>query len=140
MAGYKPKGKAVVVQFRDGARVLVHEPLFGDMPVFLRAMPALNKVGEYMKSLEKPKPDDDGFVPPALPAEPISDDVIEPLLPLLRIMTSPVDSDVAEDFEQLDVESLDDFRQFPFWDGIAILNALAEFVPNSTRRQETPGS
>ncbi len=106
MRELKIKPRAVEVTLSNGEVLIVHEPRMQDLGVFLRAMPSLIAVGRAMNA------QNDASV--GIPTE-IPEAIIEGIHPLFAIMC--------------DI-SVDDFKALPVWDGIGVLNALGQFVPN----------
>lgn len=102
----KIKPRAYEVHLSNGEVLLVHEPRMQDLGVFLRAMPSLIAVGKAMATQQ----DNVAGVPVDLP-----DSVVEGIHPLFAIMCDM---------------TVEDFKALPVWDGIGVLNALGEFVPN----------
>jgi hypothetical protein len=102
------KKKAVEVVMSDGSVVVVHEPETKHMGIFLRALPHVYSV---MSEFVKAKAQLQGEIgnPPDLREEDI-----DGMMPLLAVM-----SDM----------SVEDYANLPLWDGIAILMAISEVLP-----------
>ncbi len=110
----KVKLRAVKVTFSNGEDHMVHEPRIQDISIFFRSLPALTELGKASEALEAIENGVRG-----IPVT-ISDDIIDGIAPLFAIM-----ADI----------SIEEFKELPLWDGMAILEAFGEFAPKNV---ETP--
>lgn len=126
----KIKRKAFEVTLSNGETVLVHEPRIADMGVFVRAIPALQAMTALFRSAAPAEQIEPGMIvasdapPPGiigLPNSTPTDDQFEAIYPLFAIMTNI---------------TVDEFKDLPFWDGMAIINTLEKFVPNVPAAKE----
>jgi hypothetical protein len=106
---HRIKRRAVEVTLSDGQKVLVFEPKTSDMGTFLRALPALTSISQAFRAAAEAQ---DGVM--GLTVD-IPDSVYEGLFPLIAVMTDM---------------SVDDFKELPLFDGMALMNGLAVFAPN----------
>jgi hypothetical protein len=107
---HKIKRRAVEVILSDGQKVLVFEPKTSDMGTFLRALPALTSISKAFLASTEAQDGVVGMVPD------IPDSVYEGLFPLIAVMT--------------DI-SVEDFKELPLFDGMALMNGLSVFAPKA---------
>ncbi len=110
------KRRAVEVQFSNGETLIVHEPAMRDLGKFLRALPSLNAIGRAFRAADEQA---EGVM--GVPLD-IPDSAIEGIFPLFGVMC-----DMAAE----------DFRALPLWDGMGVLRAFGEFVPNQAATEGT---
>jgi hypothetical protein len=113
-----PKLKTFEVVLSSGQVKHVHESHMGDLATFMQAMPALSAMKRAMQAIK----DSDSGIAGLVQAMP-SPAEYEGIFPLLAIM-----SDLT----------VEEFKQLPLWDGMAILGALGEFIPNEKAAESTP--
>jgi hypothetical protein len=120
------KAKAIEVLLSDGVtKVLVYEPRTSDLPLFLRAIPALSAMGKLLKGVDKEEV-------LAMPEAPVKDEDLADIYPLLAIMTQYTDETGERSL------TVDEFKSLPVWDGIFILKTFTAFVPKSMSPTLTP--
>lgn len=102
-----PKLRAIEVRCTDGTVITVHEPRTEHLGVFLSALPSLRLIAKATTAAQQ-----DGVI--GVPID-IPDRAIEGIYPLFAIMCTI---------------SVDEFKALPLWDGLGVLNAFGEFVPN----------
>ncbi len=106
---HKVKRRAVEVILSDGQKVMVFEPKTSDMGIFLRALPALTSISQAFRTTSEAQDGVQGLIID------IPDSVYEGLFPLIAVMTDM---------------SVEDFKELPLFDGMALMNGLSVFAPN----------
>lgn len=110
------KTKAIELILSDGVTpVYVHSPKTGDLPAFLRGIPALSAMADLLKGTDK-----------SVSTIPVKDEDLEDIYPLLTSMVEYKDETGA--FQPM---TLEDFKGLPVWDSIMILEAFTAFVPKN---------
>jgi hypothetical protein len=110
------KRKAVEVVLSDGQKVLVFEPKTADMGTFLRALPSLVSIQKAFRTVSEAQEGVTGLVID------IPNSVYEELFPLIAIMSNM---------------DLEDFRNLPLFDGLAMMGALTVFMPRNPTKPAT---
>lgn len=115
-----PKRRAIEVILSNGEKLLVHDPSVNDLPAFMNALPGLQALSKAAQVNEAASNGVLGLPGPSLAG------TIEQIAPLFAIMT------------EITVE---DFKQLPVFDGLAIIRALDALMPkNLTEDQKPTGS
>jgi len=115
-----PKRRAIEVILSNKERLLVHDPSVSDLAVFMQALPGLQSLSKAAEVNEKAA---EGIM--GLP-QPMLDKVVDQIAPLFSIMTEI---------------TVDEFKQLPMFDGLAIIQALNSLIPkNLTEDQTETGS
>lgn len=99
--------RAIRVICADKSEIIVHEPTVENFGTYLRAMPALREIQRGFKAAVEET---------NMAAAPVRDELLEPIYPLFAIMCSI---------------TVDQFKALPLFDGLAVLNALSEFLPKA---------
>lgn len=107
----KVKLRAVEVHLSNGEVQIVHEPRMQDLGVFLRALPSLMVISRAMAAVNMTE---EGVIGAPVDIPPAAVEGIHPLFAVMCDMT------------------VEDFKNLPVWDGIGVLNALGQFVPNES--------
>jgi hypothetical protein len=110
------KRKAVEVILSDGQKALVFEPKTADMGTFLRALPSLVSIQKAFRTVSEVEEGVTGLTVN------IPDSVYEELFPLIAIMSNM---------------DLEDFRNLPLFDGLAMMGALTVFMPRNPTKPAT---
>jgi hypothetical protein len=106
------KRRAVEIPLSDGQIALVFEPKTEYMGTFLRALPALQSISVAFKTSAQAA---GGVV--GMPVD-IPDSVYEGLFPLIAIMSNM---------------TVEDFKDLPLFDGMALMRGLTVFAPGNPR-------
>ena len=113
------KLRAVEVELSDGQTVLVHEPRMSEMGTFMRALPALTSLSQAFTAAGEAAGGLQGL------QVDIADSVYEGIFPLIASMT---DMD------------LEDFKNLPLFDGMALMRGLTVFAPKNPQAATTSTS
>lgn len=106
----KVKNKAIEVVLSDKQVVIVHAPRMKDLNVFLSALPSLAAISDAFEKIQESISGVQG-----MPID-VPDSAYDGIYKLLAIMSD------------IDVE---DFKELPMFDGLAILRGLNEFIPKN---------
>lgn len=118
----RPKRKAINVTLSNGYVQVVHAPGFQDMPVYFRAMPALDKLGKFLEYFFVPDGVDENgknkvkfVLPEVVPS--FDPDDMQLLAPLGAVMC--------------DI-SVDEFNDMETMDGLMLLLAINQLQPKNS--------
>lgn len=103
--------KKIEIQFSNGEFGSVHAPRMQDLPTFVRALPAIMAVGNAFEMAQQ------NGNPPLL-----TDTDMDAIYQMLSIMSDDITGD--------------DFKEFPMFDGFAILSAIEQFVPKNLKADQ----